>query len=66
MVSRKLGIAVLTFAVLVELQVYKHKFNHSPDMLGYYLRRLVDSKQAMRSVPAMPANTVRENSPLTQ
>ena len=66
MVSRKLCIAVLTFAVLVELQFYAHKFNRSPDMLGYYLRRLVESKQAMRSVPAIPANTVRENSPLTQ
>lgn len=64
MVSRKLSIAVLTVAVLVELQIYAHKFNRN-DMFGYYLRRLVDSKQAMRPAPVLPANTVREITPLT-
>jgi hypothetical protein len=63
MLSRKLGIAVLTVAVLVELQIYAYKFNHTPDMLGYYLRRLVD-KQAMRPT-VTPATTVRDITPLT-
>jgi hypothetical protein len=66
MVSPKLLVAVLTFGVLVELQIYAYKFNRSPDMLGYYLRRLVDSKQAMPPAPALRPSSERDVIPLTR
>lgn len=66
MVWRRLCIAGLTVVVLIELQIYTHKFNRSPDMLGYYLRRLVESKQAMRPPAVVRPNAIRDTAPLSQ
>jgi hypothetical protein len=55
LVPTKHGIALITFVALVDLQIYVHRFHHSPDMLAYYLRRAFDSKSDVRSARARAA-----------
>ena len=56
----KVGIALLTFLALLDLQLYVNRFHNSGDMLGRYLRRFIDHKPLVRAEPAASADAERD------
>jgi hypothetical protein len=59
-VPLKLQIAVVTFVALIDLQLYAYRFHGSPDLLGRYLRGLIDNRPFVRTKPIMPSDPLQD------
>ena len=59
--STKAGVAALTFAVLLDLQLFAHMYQPASDRFGLYLRRIVDNKAALRTEARTPVPVSRDS-----
>jgi len=56
----KVGVAALAFVALLDLQLFAYLYQPASERFGQYLRRMVETKAALRTDARTPAPVSRD------